>query len=81
MNLWYFAKPKPQDWIKIRCDYSSDESLFEHGKVYDGCWIRLVDDDGNERVIKGIGSWTHGIRSVRILILYVNKKSPFMIRK
>ena len=32
-------------------------------------------------LIKGIGSWTHGIRSVRILILYVRKKSPFMIRK
>lgn len=32
-------------------------------------------------LIKGIGSWTHGIRSVRILILYVKKKSPFMIRK
>ena len=40
------AEPRPKDWVKIRCDKTSDEKLFTVGKVYAGYWGHLVDEDG-----------------------------------
>lgn len=46
-------QPKPEDWIKIRCDKSADERLFKVGKVYKGYWRRVKYEDGHEAFLKG----------------------------
>ena len=47
------VRPRPQDMIKLRCEFTSDEDLFKVGKIYDGFWPRWVCDDGTERFAKG----------------------------
>lgn len=48
--MWTYAEAKPQDRIKIRCEKSSDEDLFQVGKIYDGAWVRMINETGHERI-------------------------------
>ena len=48
--MWYPSTPKPQDEIKLRCDKTSDERLFKVGSIYNGHWVRKVNESGVEQV-------------------------------
>ena len=59
----YRAEPKPQDFIKIRCDKTSDESLFKVGKIYTGQWARLTDGKGYERTGPGYARYDENVQT------------------
>lgn len=40
------AEIRPQDRVKVRCDRSPDDRLFQVGKIYNGYWRRWVHADG-----------------------------------
>ena len=49
--MWRPAKTKPQDRIKVLCE-EGEGWFFTRGKVYDGCWIRRVNEEGREKVFR-----------------------------
>ena len=53
-SAWRFADPKPQDKVRLRCDKTSDDNLFKVGTIYDGFWSRFTNDEGQEKIGKGL---------------------------
>ncbi len=52
--MWREAEPKPQDKIRVRCE-EGDGWFFDRGKIYDAYWDRVVNDEGQEKVLPAFG--------------------------